>query len=164
MGKFRIWGKKSIILDRPSHIDKQFMFLRATSSEGQSIGAKVGENNNGLLSVKFIPCKVKTRERRFRDGLPKLNAKATGFGGMTRDFKMQSNLATGALASTDSFREEELFFDEGVTGLQGKSYQSFTTASHLPELHDQAVTIHLRLVCSNVDYNKLTPLTAANSH
>src|SRR3989338_5157606 len=55
VGVFRVNPRSKIVVDRPQHIDKQFLFLRAGSHSAHNIGAASGVSTNGLVSVQFVP-------------------------------------------------------------------------------------------------------------
>jgi hypothetical protein len=55
MGKWRLNAYSDIIIERPTHNNRKFIFVREDSWEGGMGGIKKGDNMNGVVEVTFIP-------------------------------------------------------------------------------------------------------------
>jgi hypothetical protein len=55
MGKWRLNAYSDIIVERPTHNNRKFIFVREDSWEGGMGGIKKGDNMNGVVEVTFIP-------------------------------------------------------------------------------------------------------------
>lgn len=117
VGTFRIAKHSRAIIGRPVHAQRNFLFLKAGTSEAQQAGLQVN-NSLGLITVKFIPAK--------KEEFVLLGPKYLSY-----------NPTRGGMKGASA----------GGTGLGSTSDQSFVNASRLELDHSRAVTLHLRLIC-----------------
>lgn len=55
VGTFRINGKSSAVIERPSNEARKFVFVNETSSEASAGNVSAGKRENGLIKVVFTP-------------------------------------------------------------------------------------------------------------
>lgn len=157
-------------IERPVDIPKKFTFFKVSSQGGMEAGLLPGESKNGLVTVEFIPAKLRAyanfREESYNDDCfldcseSNLNSvRGLGCNVNTNSGRRYGNYGRGAQGA--SFRSEKRY-EAGGTGLKGKSNQNFVTSNdHLDLDYDSKVTINLRLIARkdpDIDYERVTPL------
>lgn len=187
MGRWLLEPYQRATIERPVEIDKKFTFFKVSSEGGKAAGLTKFDSNNGLVQVEFVPEQLKqTRpqpqtqtQKSFlfeeddwgEDFLCDRRAMSSSMPGMpgmrgtgnrkkaTAQFFSSNNNNLGSRDSRDS--RETCHFEEGGTGLLGKSKQTFGIADNLVLDQNKSVTITLRLVGRKtpvVDYDVITPL------
>jgi len=148
VGGFRLnaWG--GLTLERPQHDDGRFTFYEAASAEGQKVGGAVAKDERGLIKVTFKP----ERQR------------PMACGQSCRSFESEEKTSGGVMrgAGPMSFSAPQNA-SPGVTGLTGKSNQSFYEVANLDYDPAMETVITLRLVVGEPEPRELTPVaTRAN--
>jgi hypothetical protein len=191
MGKWLLEPYQRAVIERPVEIDKKFTFFKVSSAGGQAAGLTKFDSNNGLVQVEFMPEKKRVRvtccsanddddlecfsneqslecETLSFNSRPATNHSSrslgrSGMGAQSQGINSRKKVANlrnhndnffGAKASPQ--------YEEGGTGLLGKSNQLFGVADNLTVDPDASVTITLRLVgrkTATTNYDAITPLS-----
>jgi hypothetical protein len=193
VGTWLIPGYGSIQIERPVDVPKKFTFFKVNSQAGREAGLVARDSNNGLISVEFIPEKKTrsswncfgsdSRASRYDDaddfdfldsslynnqqenlgGFRPLNLSKGGRHRAGRNACIRNDTSSRGYFSSHT----DNGYEEGGTGLKGKSNQDFTIARDQLELDpDNKVTINLRLIAKKdcVDYDSITPLSGPRSN
>lgn len=158
VGTWRMERGQTMKLERPVNEAKLFTFYKAASAEGASVGADVGKQEQGLLTVTFVPEDTTRPAQVFK-------------GNVHRSFEDSGSGYRGGetlLATPQSYAGARGFnnLSAGVTGLSGYSNQSFGVAEHMRLDHASTQVVNLRLVCvdaSVVDPTPLRPVTSQST-
>lgn len=168
VGTFRIGMYGSLRLERPSHDDGRFTFYRVGTPEAAAVEPNQSAPDVGLVKVTFTPGKriqikpVPKSAPVYRHtyytsntgdhwGCSTLETDHLTFSGTASHLADSSPVPCQAPPSGSS---------AGVTGLSGKSNQSFFEVANLDYDYTKQTTIHLRLVCMD---DGPRPLTATSN-
>jgi hypothetical protein len=156
VGGFRIDAFGSITLERPAHDTGRFTFYRAGTSEAAAAGeANVATDSRGLVQVTFQPERYRPPPVARSGGLrpmsvgPQYEVKTSG--------SLRHMAPAGAGGQMSYGGTTETCAAPGVTGLSGRSNQSFYNVSSLDYDPAEVVTITLRLVAVADGPRELTP-------
>ena len=185
MGKWRINPSSSITIERPSGINRQFMFVEENSADAWDGHVTPGAHINGLISAKFYPEKEYYNNAHQVDEVDDSNEfKSTmphmkGFA-FNEPIRFRQNSCYGAqcirasAGSRGSVMNESLNmapltnsmsrtdnynnnFKSGATVLNGRSKQNFGKVSPIKDIDTHLITkLTLRLVVE--DDNTVYPL------
>lgn len=169
MGTWRLDAYSDVTVERPSHNNRKFTFVRETSWQAKMGGVAKGVSENGLVEVTFIP-EIKSSffddsDSIMFDAAPRFNS-GRAFGRSFAESDMMSNGLSGlrqqSYSSTNQMNESLSFnsmnrasanssYAVGGTVLGGNSSQRFSTASHITEDHSRKQTKCVRLVVTQND-------------
>lgn len=137
MGVFRLPPQGNWCVQRPQNEQGRFTFYRAESAGGVAAGsAAVGLQDRGIIRAVFTPelaHRLQPSQRPRLEPLPH-----------TRNAPGAGAPPPPPTYAPDMAAESEL--SSGVTGLTGRSDQSFRDAERITPDHANAVTLELRLV------------------
>jgi len=119
MGCWRINPMSNVIIERPQHSPRKFLFVKEGSGEGNMGRVQVGKIKNGLVEVEFIP-----------------DADIAHIG--YDDCITNSQFISNSLESSN--------FSAGGTVLGKSSGQTFRSADHIVEDIDKSVKKCIRLI------------------
>lgn len=148
VGTWRMERSQTITLERPVNEAKLFTFYKAESAEGHQVGGGISYDNQGLLSVTFVP-EDTTKPATYVKGNI-LRSRSFGPSGQSIGGGTQC-YAGGQSANLSA----------GVTGLSGYSNQQFGVAQDMRLDLGATQIINLRLVCIETtrDPSPLRPVT-----
>jgi hypothetical protein len=137
IGCFRIDAGRTITLERPSHDPGCFTFFETDSQQAQSAGVgSIANVDRGLVQVVFRPERKRyEREEKTSGGVTK------DISHLDLEFCSRGDVADSGSVTCD--------YDSGITGLTGKSSQTFYNVPNLDYEPNAEVTISLRLVCGS---------------
>lgn len=174
MGKWRINTFSEILIERPTHNNRKFTFVRDNSWQADMAGVKSGSSKNGLVEVTFIPEKrtfTFAKNNSYNDTFGdfdmindmdgnmydnrcemKLGAKSQSYTSPLNNresrslssFGLQSNNINNSNNSNNFNNFNN--FSAGATVLGDDSSQRFTDASHINEDMDNTITKRVRLI------------------
>jgi hypothetical protein len=169
MGKFRIESRGTHTIYRPAHSKRSFVFVEDDSDIAGSSGVTVGDKNNGLVEITFIPVvKHSTicideelcidedlyiggryKPRYFNEHCPTNNTDSFGFGSY-------SDADTSNMLGTNNNHEYEISmsYKSGATVLGDDNKQRFRNATEYKENTNDKFTKRIRLVASSVRREK----------
>ena len=151
VGNFRVNAFGYINLERPSHDTGRFTFFKADSAQGEDAGAsEISSQEKGLISVTFRPEK---------------NIRPTSYGkhGAMRSMaEKTSGGLEGILRAAQIGGYQVHNHAAGVTGLTGKSDQTFYEVGNLDYDRNGETIISLRLVTDMHEVRKLTAAPKGN--
>lgn len=167
MGKWRINKYSDILIERPSHNNRKFTFVRDNSWQAGMAGVKSGAYQNGLVEVTFTP-EVRSYRSRDDDSRDGWQPYSTNFGDDSRDY-LQSHTITNnnnsftpqsaslmRESSNRSNRSNKSMnfsstnsYSAGATVLGDDSSQKFNSASHINEDTSKSITKRVRLVVAD---------------
>jgi hypothetical protein len=137
VGKWRINPYRSILIERPSNIDRKFVFVADNSHIARSNGIIAGDDKNGLIKVVFEP----------------------------EDYYSQF-LDSDHCGISHKMRRpfgNDQMYDSGATVLGAKSHQQFGEASRIQKYDTNNTTmIYARLVIERDRYIPLGSMIQTN--
>ncbi|VBB18797.1 hypothetical protein YASMINEVIRUS_1329 [Yasminevirus sp. GU-2018] len=162
MGVWRINQYADVIIERPSHSNRKFTFVKESSWQAGMGGVKQGDVKNGLVEVTFTPEKRTLVyndfespyiNSSFSDSLS-MGANRGSFGaqlesqGFSGSRKLFSDSASSHRESTNQMFNSapRVNYSAGATVLGDDSSQRFGTASHMIEDTTRSVTKRVRIV------------------
>lgn len=149
IGNFLINPYQTIHVERPLHRNRKFTFYKSGTHQGNQSGIVSGAYNNGVVEVIFTPAMpdmfkdvvtYKTYICQNSNSSTQLGRKAKqrGYGSSFTDCEESTpELSFGAAAMS---------FQEGGTGLSGRSGQQFRSAPELELDNMSSVSLSVRLV------------------
>lgn len=156
IGLFRIERGGNVTLERSADDTGCFTFFRADSDEGKAAGVDtIGTDLRGLIQVTFKPEKVQPPTVLHVDTWQTTPTSYEGCFGSSPAPLKQRCLTSSSLTGQNQNRAA------GVTGLTGRSDQTFHTVASLDYDPNEEVRISLRLVCSPA-VRPLEPVKKAN--
>jgi hypothetical protein len=169
MGVWRIESYSDIVVERPTHNNRKFTFVREASWQASMGGMKKGDSNNGLVEVTFVPEYKPFKSvmyDRETDGYLQFANKSNYD---ECDYSLKGNSSNALFAQNQSLSSSARFSAEpqhnfkasnanynysvGGTVLGDDSSQRFSTASHMTEDYSKRVIKRIRLVVAE-DYRK----------
>ena len=162
MGKWRINDNSSVLIERPSHSNRRFTFVKDDSWQAESSGVKAGSKKNGLVEVVFIP-EIRINNYDMYDSFncseedyvsDKKNKKCSRSNYSNAGPNMRHANSNSNSNSIRSMSESANFsnnFSSGATVLGNDSSQTFSTATNIIEDTANSVTKRVRLVVSEQD-------------
>lgn len=126
MGKWRINPHSSITIERPSGVNKQFMFVEEDGSEAWAGRVTPGAHKNGLITAKFYPeldmdyiLNNKVDEVIDNDSFPKFNSAAPNIKGFAFNAPTQTRLNNcyGAQCIRSSLGSRGSVMNESINGI-----------------------------------------------
>lgn len=147
MGKWRIDSYSHITIERPSDVNRKFVFVRENGWEAKMGGVRINQASNGLIEAKFIPEKVYDQAPYLfnesyngnRGGRQKQSSYEFD-AGMDKMYEGSHQMYSNNLSSS---------FSAGATVLGGDSSQSFGVAGFMTEDRSKIVIKKVRLVLNN---------------
>lgn len=161
VGNFRVNAFGYINLERPSHDTGRFTFFKADSAQGEDAGAsEITGQDKGLISVTFRPEKnIRPTSYGKHGALRSMEEKTSG--GILSNPKPRSrNGNAGGSSCTSHITTQSC--SAGVTGLTGKSEQTFYEVGNLDYDRNGETIISLRLVADMCEVRKLTAAPKGN--
>lgn len=160
IGEYRVERNQTVILERSSSDPGRFTFFKAESKEGEAAGKQeIPVENRGVVTARFRPgLSIKPIKKITRgaggqsaggDLWRQTFSKGGGEGTTPTSVELQSSLRSENTVRTCGmmgFAPASDQVEAGITGLTGKSNQTFVTVANLVYDPEQEVTIHLRLV------------------
>jgi hypothetical protein len=155
MGVWRIEPFSDIVIERPSHNDRKFVFVEETSREAKMGGVTKGKSENGLVEVAFVPEKTKApkyyaqqnRESQMYHNDNNLSYEMNS--NMSNNFSASSKNLSSTIAS-DSNRNyssnQKQMYSSGATVLGDDSNQRFVDADYIVEDFSKKIIKRVRLV------------------
>jgi hypothetical protein len=187
MGRWLLNPNQRAVIERPVDIDKKFAFYKVSSEGGQAAGLLKHDSNNGLVEVEFVPeiiispatlasyqeetwgtrTQQQQQQQQQSQQQQQLPQYMRSFNSNNRKNRPQfrasfnDNLSN---VSSDKGNSDQLY-EEGGTGLCGKSNQVFGVAEILNLNYNESVTITLRLIARKLalNYDDVTPLPRRNA-
>ncbi len=144
VGIWRIPAYGNIIIKRPSHINKRFVFYKTKSAPYQS-GIVTDKFDNGLIQVYFLPekgnicCRDRPPYMEYSNFDNNLQMRCN------RNFIVPNKYGPSNMSSCCKALSCPAF-EEGATALKGNSGQHFEKACYIDEDNIQKVIITVRLV------------------
>jgi hypothetical protein len=169
MGKWRINQYSDILIERPSHKNRKFTFVRENSWQAGMAGVNRGDYQNGLIEVTFIPEIHSDPYRRHvyesddYDRSSIGNISRLSMKNMNDDSSRQSNFLDSAVPQSSMRENSESrsasfnstnSYSTGATVLGNNSSQTFFRADYMVEDRAKSVTKRVRLVVSENENRK----------
>lgn len=160
IGEFRLDGWQQMSLERAPHDPGCFTFYKADTGEAAAGGvANVARMSRGLVEVVFTPEKRSAPAVvRMAGCVKSMNAS----GAMPDAIGIAETGFDEELTSQRMSRGAPMNFAPGITGLSGRSNQSFMTVPDMDVEASEAVTITLRLVAPVDEPRELTSAPRGN--
>lgn len=154
IGMWRIGPYSSIILERPAHLNRKFVFVEENSNIAMDSGIQKYNPENGLIKVIFKPERTletplfqtplltnQSGRTQWRD----TNGYDTFFDA-ARSESSNAGLLNNSYRSNSSF-SDTISYNSGATVLGNNTDQYFNTTNRLTAIDDHnTTTIHLRLI------------------
>jgi|SRR5579871_579423 len=163
IGTFRLRSYQVASIERPGDTDKKFTFYREDSTIAQISGVEEGKEQNGLISVRFIP--ERSRKIYVQTIGPEYQSKGFRLGSPSGLPQAPSGLLTSAAPASSYQGNQSTYlksssqpvsmampmaseqkYSSGATVLKGKSYQEFGIADDMDLDYSKEVIIMVRLV------------------
>lgn len=154
MGKWRINSFSHITIERPTDVNRKFVFVKENSWEASMGDVQSGKSSNGLIEVKFIPEKANRFEGSYFN---MVNTSGSICGYKNECVRGSKNAIDNQFLSTNSFKDGynyEADFSSGATVLGENSLQRFGEADSMTEDRSKIVIKRVRLL---LDLNESTP-------
>lgn len=185
MGKWRIDALSKIEINRPSSVNRKFLFVEESSSKAFMGGVGPGSSSNGLITAKFYPEMYRGRvseviDDDFTSAIP--HVRGLSFNAPSRDgtgcygaqcFRASLGSRGSVMNENMSYQNSSLghnivndthYMRSGATVLQGESLQRFNKLAPIRDLdRENITTVSVRLVVDGYD-NRVYPLTTQPSH
>lgn len=142
IGTFRITGRSSMRLERPANDDGRFTFYRYGSSEACGLPS-VSMSKRGVVSVVFTPEKRTEQYCPVRETKWEFTKIETGVD-FPHTYSLTNSNPVEPLVYATSSNMKGL--ESGITGLSGRSGQSFIDVGRLNYNYREQTEINLRLV------------------
>lgn len=140
VGNFRLNQNETVTLERPADDRGRFTFFRVDSEEAQAVGqAEISRDDRGLIRVTFRP------ERR-RQKNPAMDRSIYARGGSCCVPPVYGDFGTTETGCGGPKGLEEIKTSAGITGLTGKSEQTFHSVAGLDHDPERTVVVTLRLI------------------
>lgn len=149
MGKWRLNPYSSIVIERPAHNSRKFVFVSEDSDIAKSSGVRQGVDAdlNGLIEVIFIPLRSNCSRLCARSPMAWSNsASPYSKSDILFDSLNSSNLESQAF---DRSNAAQSTYSAGATVLGGDSDQKFGTALEMEEDRTRATKKMVRIVIDN---------------
>lgn len=164
-GKWRLNPHSKIILERPSSINKKFLFVDETSKKAKIAGIEIGNTNNGLIKVIFYPEKeynVYNPIYWSSEVSPIYYNQSINLSRNSSNQLMNSNSSDQLMNSITNNAYDSLY-SSGATVLTGESTQQFTSISPLKQIDTEKIkTIILRLIINKYNEKEYISMREAN--
>ena len=168
IGAWRISAYGDILIERPSNINRKFVFLKEGSYSARSAGIVRGATDNGLIKIVFKP----KREKIFYNNIAPFTYDASvrtwegsGFrppadNGSEMKFCGMMGMSNLAPLQNSTFQQN---LSHGATALGGRSDQEFGTASPIYDVDTENITTIMTrlLVDGDHSYEPLVSLSNA---
>jgi hypothetical protein len=147
IGTWRINPHDHITIERPTSINRKFVFLRENSGSARRAGIKSGKGLNGLVEVKFTP----ETDKYFHpcDHCEEMSP----FNDLSNSRSLSANMSSANMSSNMSFANMSSCFKQlnysshGATALGKRSHQDFYEVSSLHNIdYHNITTILVRLL------------------
>jgi len=159
MGKWRINAFSEILIERPTHNNRKFTFVRDNSWQADMAGVKSGSSRNGLVEVTFIPEKrTFTFAKNTNSDFDMIDEMDSMYINNMNEMKLGKSHLQSFISpinnreSLSSYAQSNNIntsnFSAGATVLGDDSSQKFTDATYINEDMDNAITRRVRLVVS----------------
>lgn len=154
VGTWRIPASGSIVLERPEHDTGRFTFYKLGTVDAEAARLDGNDPNLGLVKVTFTPEKERRHAWWYTSPYPIYPPRPypPWDPGPWKRWE-GSEYCASAMPSASA----------GGTGLSGESGQRFSVASGIEYDYSQQTTIHLRLVCKDVQRQGPRPLTSTSN-
>ena len=147
MGKWRINEFSDILIERPSHSNRKFTFVRDNSWQAGMAGVSSGAYKNGLIEVTFTPeVRYKSQDGLFKYTMTNEESHRNFFDSMPQTDSIRSINSSANFNSIMPQAQSSNSYSSGATVLGDDSNQKFSSASHMTEDSSKSVTKRVRLV------------------
>lgn len=142
MGMWRLEAYSDIMIERPSHNNRKFTFVRESSQQAASGRVLPGNIRNGLVEVTFIP-EVKGHDFDRYDMRFNTFSQESLMSSATANSTSRMSIHSDAYTNSNDLYDS---YDDGGTVLGDDSSQRFITASSIREDRSRKQTRRVRLV------------------
>ena len=163
MGKWRLKPYQTVMIERPAHNSRKFVFVKEVSDEAREGGVRQGAKSgaNGLVEVTFIPMIDRRPDSMKQKAYPLTNSNSmnnqsfsysnSNSNAMMNSRGLGAEYAKNSVTESDSFGlQKQTTYESGATVLGDDSSQKFGQASrYFVEDKSRKIVKRVRLVIDN---------------
>ena len=148
IGVWRINPYSTIIIERPTAIDRKFVFLEENSTNAQSAGIVSGRRNNGLVKVIFRPerqalcslegCIGRSGYSPWMRGV--MYNQSPAMSNKSFDSRNLQGMCNFSSLNENACYDSSPSYSHGATALGGYSNQKFSSTNAITDIDDNNVT------------------------